>query len=88
MCVKLPPGDLNPYPCPHTSQAHILMEWSLHQGCAVVIRIKDWMREKKESQLCFKDGKGKKKIFFNGILQLMSNKKVIKDKKKIHIKNR
>ena len=36
MCVKLPPGDLNPTPTPHTPQVLILVEWPLHQGCVVL----------------------------------------------------
>lgn len=38
MCVKLPPGDSNsgPYPPHSTTQELKLVEWTSHQGCAVV----------------------------------------------------
>ena len=36
MYVKFTPGDLNPGPCPYTSQALILVQWSSHQRYAVV----------------------------------------------------
>ena len=40
MCVKFPPRDLNPVPCPplpHILQALIFIEWQSRQGCTVVL---------------------------------------------------
>ena len=39
MCVKFPPGDLNPSSGHHTTPAFILMEWPPYQGCTVVLLI-------------------------------------------------
>ena len=42
MCVKLPSRTWTPILIPHTSQTFILIKWSLHQRCAVIIVTKYW----------------------------------------------